>query len=586
MLRSGRMTNKEIADRLREMAICYEMDGIAFKPAAYERAADAIDALPEPVTDINERGGGPALDGVPGVGKAIAAHIVALLSKGTFKEYETCRRKMPADVLALTAIEGVGPKTMKRLYRDLGVRTVQDLERAAEEGRIRELEGFGEKRERKILEAVRHRRSHGGRRLLGHVLPLTRRIEDALLAVPGVTDAVTAGSVRRRQETIGDIDVVIAAKDPERAIRTFLASAAVERTLERGPTKAVVLLTNGMHCDIRAVEGECFGAALQYFTGDKDHNVAVRRLAADKGLKLNEYGLWEGRRRIASRTEEDVYAALGLPYIEPELRTASGELEAAAEGRLPDILPYGAVRGDLQTQSAWTDGSASIADMADAAMALGLDYIAITDHTKTLAMTGGLDEADLARQGKEIDRLNGSYALRRSPFRILKGAEVNILKDGTLDIDDKALSRLDVVGAAVHSSFRLPRKEQTDRIVRAMRNPHVDVIFHPTGRLIGRREPMDLDIGRLIKTAKETGTALEIDAHPARTDLRDVHVRAAVSAGVKLVIDTDAHSPEHLAYLDLGVAAARRGWAGYRDVLNALPLSKLHAWLKTPKADR
>ena len=404
--------------------------------------------------------------------------------------------------------------------------------------------------------------------------------------MPGVRHAVVAGSIRRRQETIGDIDILVTTSQPEKVMAVFTGFPDVKEVLEHGPTKTTVRLQNGCQADVRVIADESFGAALQYFTGSKEHNVVVRKMAIAKGLKLNEYGIWRGAKRLASKTEEDIYEVLGLPIMPPEIRTESGEIEAAKAGKLPSLIPYGSIRGDLQTQTDWTDGESSIEKMSEAAMSLGLEYIAITDHTRTLAMTGGLDEKKLAKQGLAIDALNEKFAAAGKKFRILKGSEVNILKDGSLDIADEALKKLDVVGAAAHSHFNLSRQEQTARVIGAMKNPHLDILFHPTGRIIGRREPIDLDIEAVIKAAKATGTALEIDSYPDRSDLRDAHVRMAVKLGVKLVIDTDAHETSHLDYLDLGVAIARRGWAAKSDVLNTRPLAKLSEWLKKPKGKR
>lgn len=580
------MTNAKIADILRETSLFYEMDGVAFKPAAYERAADAVAASELDAAALYAEGGRAALKRIPGVGEGISHHIERLLKKGTFPEYRAFKKKYPVDLLALVAIEGVGPKSVKTLWQKLRVKTVADLEKAAEAGKISRIPGFGKKTEENILRGIALRKKAGGRVVLGRILPLGERMVAELRAVPGVRHAEAAGSIRRRQETVGDLDILVTTSDPERVMAVFSGFPDVKEVLEHGPTKTVVRLVNGMHADVRVVADESFGAALQYFTGSKEHNVVVRKLAIAKKLKLNEYGIWRGKKRVASRTEADVYKALGLPYMEPEIRTDTGEIEAARAGKLPKLIPYGTVRGDLQTQTSWTDGDASIAAMAAEAQRLGREYMAVTDHTRSLAMTGGLDENGLARQAKEIDALNAKFAAAKNPFRVLKGSEVNIMKDGSLDIADEALANLDVVGIAVHSHFRLTRDEQTRRVIAALKNPHADILFHPTGRIIHEREPYDIDMEAVLKEAKRTGTAVEIDAFPERSDLRDAHVRMAVGLGVKLVIDTDAHHPSHLAYLDLGVAIARRGWASTRDVLNARPLKELLAWLKTPKNRR
>jgi DNA polymerase (family 10) len=580
------MENHDVAGKLREIGLFHEMDGIPFKPAAFERAADAVETHPEPMRVILRRGGRKALMDVEGVGEGIARDIEDFLKRRVPPDYKRLKKRYPVDILGLTAVESVGPKTVRLLYKELGVRTVRQLEKAAQQGKIRGLPGMGAKSEERILAGLRVLASAGDRKLLGDILPIATALVEDIRAVPGVKHAELAGSARRRQETVGDLDIIVTAKDHEAVMAAFSGFPEVKEVLEHGATKTVVRLRNGMHADVRVVADDEFGAALQYYTGSKDHNVVVRGMAAAKGMKLNEYGLWKGSKRLASRTEEDVYRALGLPYVEPELRTDTGEIDAAKAKKLPKLVAYGAVRGDLQTQTTWTDGTHSIEEMAEAAYANGLEYIAITDHTKALAMTGGLDEKRLAEQGREIDRLNASFAKRARPFRILKGTEMDILKDGSLDLSDAALAKLDFVGASVHSHFGLSPTQQTARIIRAMENPHVDAIFHPTCRIIGKRDPIALDMPALIAAAKRTGTLLEIDAMPGRSDLRDAHVRMAVEAGVQLVIDTDAHATQHLGFLDLGVAIARRGWATKKDIVNTKPLDEFLRWIRTKKSER
>jgi DNA polymerase (family 10) len=572
-----RMTNADVAERLREMALFLDMTGVQFKPRAYEKAAHAIEALDCPVAELFAAGGVKALADLPGVGKGIAERLGEILRTGTCHDLEALRTATPVDVMALTAIDGVGPKMVKALYDDLGVRTVADLEGAAHAGRIRALRHFGEKTEEKILKGIAFLEQRRGRRPLGAVLGMAREIEARLAALPGVERAAVAGSIRRRRETIGDLDFLVVAPVPAPVMAFFVALPEVEHVYGQGPTKAMVRLRSGLDADLRVMSSESWGAALNYFTGSKDHNVALRRIAIERGYKLNEYGVFDGDRAIAGRTEEEVYAALGLAYVPPELRENRGEIELARADRLPCLIEPGTLRGDLQVQTTWTDGANSIEEMAAAARQRGLAYIAITDHTRGLAMTGGSDERRLAEQMEAIAQLNQ----RLTGFRVLSGAEVNIDRDGSLDIDDAALARLDVVGIAVHSHFHLSRAEQTQRIVRAMENPHADILFHPTGRRLDRRDAYDVDIDALIAAAKRTGTVLEIDALPQRMDLKDDHVRKAVDAGVPLVIDSDAHSVAHLAFPeDYGIPIARRGWATAKDVINTLPLNGFLARLK------
>jgi DNA polymerase (family 10) len=572
------MTNAAVAKMMREIAALLEMDGVPFKPRAYEKVAYTIEALDEPLAETYERGGLKALEEIPGVGKGIAERIEELLTTGKLKYYDDLHKKVPVDVSGLTAIEGLGPKNVKALYEALGIRSVADLEKAARTGKIRELPHFGEKSEEKILKGLEFLRGHTGRFGLGEVLPLLEQIADRLRQVAGVEEVALAGSVRRRKETVGDGDILVISRKPDKVMDFFVAMSEVAHVHGKGSTKSSVKLETGMDVDLRVVSAESFGAALNYFTGSKDHNVALRRIAMDRDLKLNEYGVFRGDKSIAGKTEEEVYGALGLPYIPPELRENTGEIEAARAGKLPKLIDYGDVRGDLQTQTKWTDGANSIEEMVDEARRLGREYIAITDHTKGLAMMGA-DEDQLREQIKAVRALNRKL----KGFTLLAGAEVNINKDGTLDISDDVLAELDVVGVAVHSHFNLSRNEMTKRLIRAMENPHADILFHPTGRVINKRPAYDIDIDAVIAAAKRTGTVLEIDAYPERLDLRDEHVRKAVDAGAKLVIDTDAHSVSHLDFIDYGVATARRGWAEKSDVLNTLPVGKLLASLKDGK---
>jgi len=570
-------SNREVARALREMALFLELEEVPFKPRAYEKAALAVDALDRPLHEIDAEGGLKGLAALPGVGKGIAERIHEQLRKGRMPDLERLRKEMPIDILGLTAIEGLGPKGAKLLYEDLGVRDVPALEKACREQQVRTLPHFGTRSEEKILRGIELLAGTAGRQLLGLVLPVAREIEARLRDLPGVRRAAVAGSVRRRKETIGDLDFLVSARDGGRVGKAFAGMDEVVHVYARGETKTLVRLASGMDADLRVVPEASFGAALCYFTGSKAHNVALRRIAQARKLKLNEYGLFRGRRKLAGRTEEEIYEALGLDWIPPELREDAGEIEAAGKGRLPALIEYGDLRGDLQVQTDWTDGAASIEEMADAARKLGLEYIAITDHTRDLAMARGSDEKRLLEQAEAIEKLNQ----RLRGFRVLSGAEVNIRKDGSLDVADAALAKLDVVGAAVHAQFHQGRAEMTRRVIRAIENPHVDILFHPTARSIGHREPVDLDLDAVIAAAVRTGTVLEIDAMPDRLDLRDEYVRKAVDAGALLAIDSDAHQIGHLAYADeLGVAVARRGWARKADVVNTLPATKCLARLK------
>ena len=581
------MSNKDLASIFSKIALYLEIDDVPFKPQAYERVAGAIEALQESVEGIYKREGVKGLEGIPGVGRGIAERIEEYIKTGKIKEYEGLREKIPVDIEELTRIEGIGPKMVRDLYKHLKIKTLGDLEKAARAGKIRGLPHFGEKTEQNILQGIEFVRRSKGRWLLGTIYPFVEDLVGKLEDSPFITRAVAAGSFRRMKETIGDVDILITTKKPEKAIEYFLSLVPYEKIWGKGATKVSVRTTEGFDIDMRVLPQEIFGAGLQYFTGSKEHNVRLRTYAASKGYKLSEYGLFRGKKLVACKTEEEVYRALGMAYIDPELREDQGEIEAALEGKLPKVISYDSVKGDLQVQTDWTDGKHSIETMAREASKLGREYIAITDHTRDLAMVGGMDEKKLLRQMAEIDKINarllrqeGGYG-GQAKFRILKGAEGNIRKDGTLDIADETLAKLDVVGISVHSNFKMTKKDMTARIVRAMRNPHADILFHPTGRLIHKREPYEIAMDEIINEAKNTGTVLEINAFPDRLDLQDSNIKKAVVAGCRMAIDSDAHAANHLEYVKYGIAQARRGWAEAEDIINTYPLDKIPSFLKS-----
>ncbi|GIW67492.1 MAG: DNA polymerase/3'-5' exonuclease PolX [Candidatus Parcubacteria bacterium] len=569
------MKNPEIAKLLRMMGIYLQMKGVQFKPQAYEKAAYSIEALDEDIEEFIKKNGKEGLKNLPGVGESIAEKIIEYLKTGKIKELEELKKEVPVDVETLTSIEGVGPKIVYKLYKALGIKTIEDLEKACREHKIRRLPGFGEKSEEKILKGIEFFKQGGGRVILGFIIPVVEELVSYLKESGLAKEVVPAGSYRRKKETIGDIDILAVSDKPEKLMDYFVKFPEVSNIYAQGPTKTMVRLKIGLDADLRVVPEESFGAALAYFTGSKDHNIKMRELAIKKGWKLNEYGLFDKQEKmIAGRTEEEIYEKLGLDWIPPEMRENRGEIELAMEGKLPKLIEYGSIKGDLQVQTNWTDGQNSIEEMVEEAIKLGLEYICITDHTKSLAMTGGLDEEKLLKQMAEIDKLNQKY---KGKIKILKGAEVNILKDGSLDIKDEVLAKLDFVGAAIHSHFNLPRNVQTERIKKAMANPNVDCIFHPTGRVINKRPAYEVDIDEIIDYAKKTKTILEIDAYPDRLDLKDEHIRKCVEKGVKMVIDSDAHSVLHLGFLDLGVSQARRGWATPSDIINTLAYDKFNS---------
>jgi len=568
--------NQRIAGIFYEMADLLEMKGVAFKPRAYRRAAQAIESLREDIEAVHQRG---ELEGIPGIGTNMASKIKEFVETGGIKSLEGLRDEVSRDLSELMKIEGIGPKTALELHRQLGIGNIDELESAAKDGRIRDLRGFGAKTEEMVLRGIRTYRSAQGKFLLGHALPIAKEIEGELKRSADVTRISLAGSIRRRKETVGDIDVLAASKEPLRVIDLFTRYPGVERVLTRGTTKSSIVLAEGLQVDLRVVDEEDFGSALQYFTGSKEHNIRLRELAIDRSWKLSEYGLFDKRsnRRIAGDEEGDVYKALGLDYIEPELREGRGEIEAALRGRLPHLVGYDEIKGDLHVHTDWSDGSHSIKAMADAARSLGHEYLAICDHTKALRIAGGLSEEDLRRQSAEIEEIN----LGMDDFTILSGAEVNIDSSGKFDIADDVLRDLDIVVASIHSGFKQPEAKITERVLTAMHNDHVNVIGHPTGRIINRREPYQIDLQRIFEAAAELGVLMEINAFPDRLDLSDLNCLRSKDYGVRVSIATDAHHRDQLEYIEYGVATARRGWLGRNDVVNTYELGELRRLLKS-----
>ena len=571
------MINKELSSLFSQIALYLHIDEVPFKPQAYEKVASALETLSEDVAEIYRQSGLHGLqERVPGVGRAIADKIEEYITTGRIKEYERLRRKIPVDIKELTRVEGVGPKTVRDLYKHLKIKTLKDLEKAAKSGRIRDLPNFGEKTEQNILASIEFVKRSQERLVLGEMYPYVETLVQVMEAEKYVKKISMAGSLRRMKETIGDADILVTTDKPEKVIELFLSSVSYEKVWGKGSTKVSVHTKQGFDIDLRVLPEDAFGAGLQYFTGSKEHNVKLRTYAVSKGYKLNEYGLYKGKKLIASKTEKDIYEVLGMAYIEPELREDRGEIEAALDGKLPKIVGYDSLRGDLQIQTDWTDGKHSIEEMAKEAKKQGLEYIAITDHTRDLRMVGGLDEKKILLQAKEIDRVQKKVV----GLKILKGVEVNIRKDGTLDITDEALSKLDVVGVSVHSNFKMAKKDMTKRIIRAMENEHVDILFHPTGRLLQKRDAYEVDMEKVIAAAKKTGTVLEANASPQRLDLKDEDIRKAVKAGVKLTINSDAHDKSHFGFLKFGIAQAKRGWAEDGDVVNTKSVDKFLSALK------
>jgi len=565
------MKNQEIAKIFYGIANYLAMDEVAFKPQAYEKAALTLETLEEDVEAVYKKGGIKALENLPAVGKSIAQSIEEYLKTGRVEVYERFKKRLPMDLEEIIGVEGVGPRKAKILYQKLGVRDLKDLARAAKSHKIASLFGFGKKTEKNILEGIAFLKRSKGRFLLGDILPRVEEIYEKLGSLKEVKTVSTCGSIRRMKETIGDVDFLVISKKPAKVMDFFTSLPGVVKVWGKGSTKASVRMKDRFDMDIRVVPERSYGAALQYFTGSKEHNISLRKIAMDKGLKLSEYGLFRGSKMVASETEEDIYRFLRMDWIEPELRENSGEIEAALKHSLPKIINQKDIKGDLHCHSNWDGGSNSILEMAVAGQKLGYEYLGIADHTKFLRIEHGLDEKKLLRQRKEIESLNKKLR----GFRILQGCEANILPDGSLDIKDEVLENLDFVIVGVHSSMKMDRDRMTDRIIKAMKNPNVDIISHPTGRILKRRDEYQIDFDKILRAAKEFKVVLEINSFPERLDLDDKNIRRAKEFGVRMIINTDSHRRDQLKLIGFGVAQARRGWAEKSDIINTQPLDRL-----------
>ncbi|MBV6447709.1 DNA polymerase/3'-5' exonuclease PolX [Nitrosomonas sp.] len=562
--------NADIAAVFEEIADLLEIQGAnPFRIRAYRNAARILSELSQEVSRMLEKG--EDLTELPGIGDDLAGKIKEIVSSGHCSLLDRLHAELPPAITELLKIPGLGPKRVKALYHDLDVQTIEQLHRAARDGRIRELPGFGEKTESNILQAIEVHANQAQRFKLAVAAQYAEALEKFLAAIPGVARVTVAGSYRRMRETVGDLDIVAAASVSSPVVQRFTSYDEVTEILSAGSTRASVILKCGLQVDLRIVKEECYGAALHYFTGSKAHNIAIRRMAQQSGLKINEYGVFRNDTRIAGETEASVYAAVGLSYIPPELRENRGEIAVAKAGRLPRLVEQSDLRGDLHVHTKATDGHNSLREMAQAGLANGFEYLAITEHSRRLAFAHGLDPLRLARQCDEIDQLNAEL----KGIILLKSIEVDILEDGSLDLPDSVLARLDMVVGAVHSNFNLSRAKQTQRILRAMQHPYFTLLAHPSGRLIQRRAPYDADMLQIIREAKNRGCFLELNAHPERLDLLDTQCQMAKEEGVLISINSDAHSVYDFANLRFGVGQARRGWLEKYDVLNTRPLKEL-----------
>jgi len=568
------MRNQKVAGIFAAMADMLAIQGENYhRVLAYRRAAENVAALGRSLAEVWRAG---ELETIPGIGKTLAAKIDELMRTGRLGAYEKLQAQVPAGVVAMLRVPDVGPKRAALFWKELGITSIEALEQAAREGRLRALPGMGARSEEKVLAGVEALKRCTDRTLLGVAWPLAYGMLGALRKVEGVVRAAPAGSLRRMRETVGDLDLLVASEDPDPVMAYFRELGQVAEVLLSGPTKTAIRTHDGLQVDLRVLEPARWGTALQYFTGSQAHNIRLRELALERGFSLSEYALkQEDGAELLCATEEEVYAALGLLLIPPELREDRGEIGAVLEGQLPDLIQLEDLKGDLQFHTTWSDGRQSLFEMALAAQARGLEYALVTDHSYGLGITGGLTVEWLREQRAEIVEVNRRLG---GTFRLLAGVEVEVRADGSLDFPDEVLAELDLVVAAVHSGLRQDRERVTARMLAAIRNPHVDIVAHPTGRLIGEREGADLDMERIFRAAAETGTAMEVNAYPRRLDLCDVHVRRALELGVKLAISSDAHDVNGFAVLPFGVATARRGWAQPADVINTWPVEQVLAW--------
>ncbi|MBI4684082.1 MAG: DNA polymerase/3'-5' exonuclease PolX [Nitrospirae bacterium] len=573
------MKNQEIAGIFNEIADLLEINGEnPFRIRAYRRAAQNIDGLPKDVAELPKE----ELLKIPGIGHDLADKIKEYLSNGKIQSHEELKKQVPVGLSVLLTVPSLGPKTAKLLYERLKIKNVDELERLAREHKLAGLPGIKDKTEENILKGIEMIKRGKERQPLGRVLPIATDIVEHLKENKNVKKISIAGSLRRWKETVRDIDILVTSTNPNDVMKSFVHLPHVKEVLMQGPTKSSIIIKEGLQVDLRVVEDESFGAALAYFTGSKEHNIRLREMAVKKGLKINEYGIFREKdnKKMGGKNEDDIYKVLGLAYIPPELREDTGEIETALNNSLPELVELEDIKGDLHVHSRFSDGSHTFKELIDAAKERGYEYIAITDHSKGLGVARGLSEERLMEEKKEIDAINKKLR----GFKLLMGIEVDIRSDGRMDFENDILSKMDIVVASIHSGFRQSKEQLTKRIVSAMKNPYVSVIAHPTGRLIGERDPYDIDLEQVLNMAKETGTAIEINAYPLRLDLNDIYVKKAKKFGVKFVISTDTHVITQFDFMHYGVSIAKRGWLEKKDVLNTLGYDQLIRELKKKRA--
>ncbi len=568
------MKNHEIAALFERIANVLELKGEnTFRINSYRKAARVIGDLTVDVEELAREG---KLTDIPGIGEGTAEKIVEYINTGRMSKYEEVMKGVSEDTITLMQIPGLGPKTVAMLNKELGIAGLNDLEKALQEGKLKGLFGIGDKKIENIIKGIELFKTSQQRISIGMAFPVVKRIIEGLKHNSQIKEIQAAGSLRRMKETIGDIDILASGADCADIVKSFVNMRGVTQILAAGDTKGSVRVEEGVQVDLRVVREDEFGAALQYFTGSKEHNIHLREIAKKKGLKISEYGIFKGDKKIGGQMEEDIYKTLGMDWVPPELRENRGEIEASLEGKLPKLIELSDIKGDLHNHSNWSDGTPTFEEMAEHSMRMGYKYLVVSDHSKSLHVANGLKDEELLEEIEEIDKLNKNF----KGFALLKATEVDIKADGSLDFPDKVLEKLDIVVASIHSGFKQGKEKITERMIAAIRNPYVNVIAHPTGRLISRREGYEVNLDKVIDTCAETGTALEINCYYDRLDLNDIHCRKAKEAGVMIAISTDAHHLDQMWMIELGVGIARRGWLEAKDVINTFSVDKLKAFCK------
>jgi DNA polymerase (family 10) len=574
------MKNHEIAALFERIANVLELKGEnTFRINSYRKAARVIGDLTEDIEVLARAG---RLTDIPGIGEGTAEKIIEYINTGKMSKYEEVMKGVAEETVALMQIPGLGPKTVALLNKELGIVGLSDLEKALQEGKLKGLFGIGDKKIENIMKGIELFKTSQQRISIGMAYPVVKRIIEGLRHNSQVKDIQAAGSLRRMKETVGDIDILVSGTEGAEIVKSFVNMRGVTQVLAAGDTKGSVRVEEGVQVDLRVVHEDEFGAALQYFTGSKEHNIHLREIAKKKGLKISEYGIFKGDKKIGGRLEEEIYKTLGMDWIPPELRENRGEIEAAQTGKLPKLIEFSDIKGDLHNHSNWSDGTPTFEEMAEHAMKMGYKYLAVSDHSISLHVANGLNDDELLEEIEEVDKLNKKF----KGFTLLKATEVDIKSDGSLDFPDKLLEKLDIVVASIHSGFKQGKEKITGRMIAAIRNPYVNVIAHPTGRLISKREGYEVDLDKVIAACAETGTALEINCFYDRLDLNDINCRKAKEAGVMIAISTDAHHVDQMWMMELGVGIARRGWLEARDVINTLSLDKLKAFCKKKRKER